>query len=645
MPGVTLGDTVAGYRIDAVAGRGAMGVVYKATQLRLGRTVAFKAIVPELAADNAYRARFERESRVAASIEHPNVLPVYEAGELEDGSLFLVMRWVEGIDLGSLLTREGRLAPHRAVELLVPVARALGAAHAHELVHRDVKPANVLVSRPGEAAREHVYLADFGIARAVEVDDALTRTGMFVGTIAYAAPERLAGEPGSPASDIYALGCVLFEALTGHRPFVRENQFASMHAHLHDPPPFARREVAGVPERLDEVIQVAMSKQPAARFATAEELADAMEGALASTVASPVAERVAASRSLTETIASPGLLSGAGRRRGPWIAGGLAVAVVVALVLVLQSSGGGRPRAGSTGVHRTPAGGAGPALRVTSILELGAGHTPGAVAPLRADVVVVDPVAGRILIAHSDGRPRSPVAVGRRPDAIAADPAGRVWVADSGSGDVRVVDPLARRTLATVGVGPAPAAITIGGGFAWVADRQSNDVRRISLRTLRRSGPPIATRGSGAAGIAYDAAAGTVWVANRASSDVTAIRAGRAAAPSFVAGVPESIAASAGAWIGTASGAVVHLDQSGRTVGSLALHAGRVLVSAVGDVVWVLTSDDARLGRIVTTDPNLGQARARTPLSSAQAPAALSCAAHVCVVADPPTLSVFAAGF
>ncbi len=164
---------------------------------------------------------------------------------------------------------EGRLQARRAVELLAPVARALDAAHARGLVHRDVKPANVLISHPGVGGREHVYLTDFGIARATEVDQALTRTGVFVGTLAYAAPERIAGEPGGAASDIYSLGCVLFEALTGHLPYVRTSELEMMHAHLHDPAPSARVEVGAMPTQLDEVIRVAMSKDPSERFGSA----------------------------------------------------------------------------------------------------------------------------------------------------------------------------------------------------------------------------------------------------------------------------------------------------------------------------------------------------------------------------------------
>ena len=454
MPGVTLGDTVADCRIDAVAGRGAMGVVYRATQLRLDRSVALKAIVPEMAADTAYRARFQRESRLAASIEHPNVLPVYEAGELEDGSLFLVMRWVEGTDLGTLLRRAGRLEAARAVALLAPVARALDAAHARGLVHRDVKPANVLISDPGDA-REHVYLTDFGIARGTEVDHALTRTGMFVGTLAYAAPERIGGEPGGPASDIYSLGCVLFEVLTGHLPYVRTSELEAIHAHLHDAAPSARAEAGTVPEALDAVIGVAMSKDPAQRFASGAEMAGAMETALHAQPAharrprSPPTRpsRRRCPRLPVTVVVCRGSSAASASSRSPgsgsrWQA---AAAVVVAAIAPTASAPAWSTGAGSSALPT--------ALRTAVVAQLGAGQEPGAVAPVGQDTAVAEPARDRLVIVHADGRPPSAISVGRRPSALAVDPAGRVWVLDAGSRDVRVVDPRARRTLATVPVG------------------------------------------------------------------------------------------------------------------------------------------------------------------------------------------------
>src|ERR1700731_2408545 len=175
------GSTFAGCLLEAVAGRGGMGVVYRATQLTLGRLVAIKAIAPELAEDASYRERFKRESQLAASIDHPNIIPVYEAGEC-DGTLYLIMRWVEGTDLRAMLISSGRLAPGRAVRLLRPVAAALGAAHQQGLVHRDVKPANVLIARGDDQDEEHVYLTDFGIARRIAGESAMTSTGMFTGT-------------------------------------------------------------------------------------------------------------------------------------------------------------------------------------------------------------------------------------------------------------------------------------------------------------------------------------------------------------------------------------------------------------------------------------------------------------------------------
>ena len=213
------GSTFAGCRLEAVAGRGGMGVVFRATQLALQRSVALKAIAPELAADTDFRERFQRESLLVASIDHPNVIPIYEAGEL-DGTLYLIMRWVDGTDLRTLLTTSGRVSPGRAIELVRPVASALAATHRRGLVHRDIKPANILIARGDEEDDDHVYLTDFGIARRTD-GESVTRTGVFVGTVDYTAPERFEGGKGDAASDIYSLGCVLFEALTGHVPYAR----------------------------------------------------------------------------------------------------------------------------------------------------------------------------------------------------------------------------------------------------------------------------------------------------------------------------------------------------------------------------------------------------------------------------------------
>ena len=254
------GAHIAGCRIESVAGRGGMGIVYRATQLSLGRPVALKLIAPEHAADAGFRERFQRESRMAAAIDHPNVIPVYEAGE-EDGRLYLVMRWVAGTDLHRLLRAEGRLEPARAAALVNQVAGALDAAHAAGLVHRDVKPANVLLSG------DHAYLADFGLTRFAGADT-LTTDGHFLGTVDYMAPEQFHPGPNDARADVYALGCVLFAALTGRPPFIRETVPATMLAHLHDPPPRAS-DTPGVPRDFDRVLARALAKAPEDRFPSA----------------------------------------------------------------------------------------------------------------------------------------------------------------------------------------------------------------------------------------------------------------------------------------------------------------------------------------------------------------------------------------
>ncbi len=265
-----------------------MGIVYRATQLSLARPVALKLIAPEFAADAGFRERFERESRMAAAIDHPNVIPVYGAGE-EDGRLYLVMRWVAGTDLHRLLREDGRLEPVRAARIVEQVAGALDAAHAAGLVHRDVKPANVLLSG------EHAYLADFGLTRLVGSDEHLTTAGHFLGTVDYMAPEQFRNEPQDAFTDVYALGCVLYAALTGAPPFPRETVPQTMLAHLHDEAPRA----LGVPKPLQRVLARALAKAPDERYPSAGDLGRA---ALAAAEGRSVTE---AERSVARGAAAP----------------------------------------------------------------------------------------------------------------------------------------------------------------------------------------------------------------------------------------------------------------------------------------------------------------------------------------------------
>jgi serine/threonine-protein kinase len=274
------GTEFAGYRIERTLGRGGMGVVYLAEHERLKRKVALKVLAPELADDERFRERFIRESELAASLDQPNVLPVYDAGE-QEGHLFIAMRYVEGADLRELID-ESPIALDDVLTVVADVARALDAAHAKGLVHRDMKPGNILIARSsGSRTIEHVYLADFGLTKRSSSRSALTGTGVFVGTLDYAAPEQFEGKPLSPRTDVYSLGCVLFECLVGEPPFRRGQDAAVMYAHLHDPPPSATARRPEVPRGVDRVIEKAMAKRPVDRYATADELAAALTVALA----------------------------------------------------------------------------------------------------------------------------------------------------------------------------------------------------------------------------------------------------------------------------------------------------------------------------------------------------------------------------
>src|SRR5512132_50505 len=276
MPGeVTSGTRLAGYRIERLLGEGGTGAVYLAIDENLDRPVALKLLPPEFSRDERFRKRFLREARMAAHLEHPGIVPIYAAGEA-DGQLYLAMRHVPGTDLRQILERDGRLEPARAIRVLAPVAEALDAAHAQGLVHRDVKPGNILVGEDDRA-----FLADFGLAKHAATVNSLSREGAFSGTIDYIAPEQIEGSEVDGRADVYALACVLFESLTGRRPFERETDVAVVFAHLKDPPPSLTALLPELPGELDAVLARGMAKDPDDRYRTAGELvADARLAAI-----------------------------------------------------------------------------------------------------------------------------------------------------------------------------------------------------------------------------------------------------------------------------------------------------------------------------------------------------------------------------
>ena len=264
------GFVIGGYRIDELISRGGMGAVYRVTNVALNRIYALKVIAPELTGDDQFRDRFKREMRIAASLHHPHVVGIHYAGE-QDGLLFLVMDFVYGTDLRELLLKSGALEPERAVDRLAQVASALDAAHRKGLVHRDVKPGNILITvRDGE---EHAYLTDFGLAKRSDTVDALTQKGVVVGTVDYMAPEQVTGGVTDARTDIYALGCVFFQLLTGNVPYERENSVATLFAHVHEPPPPLEAGVTDTYPAFNAVVERAMAKAPAERYPSAGDFA------------------------------------------------------------------------------------------------------------------------------------------------------------------------------------------------------------------------------------------------------------------------------------------------------------------------------------------------------------------------------------
>jgi Protein kinase domain len=271
------GSHIAGYQLEERIGQGGMAVVFRARDERLGRLVALKILAPTLAGDMEFRRRFTSESRAAAAIDDPHIVPVYAAGEA-DGMLFIAMRYVAGGDAQSLLNREGPLPPGRVAAIISPVASALDAAHRAGLVHRDVKPSNMLMDvLPGRP--DHVYLSDFGLSKAVASTSGITSAGAVLGTLAYMSPEQIAGKPVDGRADQYALACSAFELLAGVPPFRRDEPTAVMYAHLLEPPPQLTSHRPGLPSAVDGVMSRALAKTPGDRYASCGQFAEALRNA------------------------------------------------------------------------------------------------------------------------------------------------------------------------------------------------------------------------------------------------------------------------------------------------------------------------------------------------------------------------------
>jgi YVTN family beta-propeller protein len=444
-----VGSEIAGYRIESVLGRGGMGVVYVARHLRLDRTVALKVVSPDLAEDPKFRDRFVRESRLAASLEHPNIVPIYDAGEAE-GTLYLAMRLIQGTDLKSLIAEDGGLDPGRTVRLLEQAAGALDTAHQAGLVHRDVKPGNVLIGAPGRG--EHAYLSDFGLTKRMTSDSGITGTGQFVGTLDYAAPEQFEGKRLDGRADVYSLGCVLYECLTGDIPFRRDNQAALVYAHLMADPPKVTEAKPDLPQAVDAVVAKGMAKKPEDRYSTAGELlADARDILGAEGVGVGVAATKAAPPPGREPAGPPPGPETRWPRPALVGAGALALVAVVLAAVLLSTRNGGKPGAASS------TGGSASAAALSS----------------KDRVVRINPNTRQVVASIAAGRGPRGVALGE----------GSVWVANSGDGTVSRIDPVANKVTGTIPVGKRPVAIAFGEGGIWVANNLSNSVSRIDPTT------------------------------------------------------------------------------------------------------------------------------------------------------------------
>jgi YVTN family beta-propeller protein len=559
-----VGTELAGYRIEAILGRGGMGTVYLAEHAKLRRKVALKLLSPELSDDPTFRERFIRESQVAASLDHPNIVPIYEADET-DGQLYIAMRHVVGTDLEALISREGALAPEHVISIAHQLAGALDAAHERGLVHRDVKPANVLIApASGSGPLGHLYLSDFGLTKHQETAAGrLTRSGQFVGTVDYMAPEQIEGRPLDGRADVYSLGCVAFQCLTGQPPFRKDGDVAVMYAHLREPPPKATELRPELPKDVDRVIARAMAKRSDDRYPTAGELAGALQDALPATGAAPPSRPAPRPRR--------GVLVGIA-------AGALAVIAVVVALLVSGDGDGVEP---------------GPPDR-----------SPQTPAVIDNAVARIDAETGEVEVTTTDLADGTDIAFGE----------GGVWVLSRSAGypgPVNHLDPASGVPDATVSFRCPGGAFTgdmvVGGGALWVARSQSSEcgVVKVNPATdeeVARVGFPTG-QSFGQARLAYGA--GKLWFLS--SGRLHRVEPFRARAEEIAdLGGGDDIAVGEGAvWvIDGLTETLRHVDADTLdVVDTLELQGTPDLVVVGGGRVWIL---NAEAGTVFDVSPGTG---------------------------------------
>jgi DNA-binding beta-propeller fold protein YncE/predicted Ser/Thr protein kinase len=492
MPELGPGSMVGGYRVEETLGRGGMGVVYRARQLELDRDVALKVIAPARVEDPAARARFVREARAAAAVEHPGIVPVYDAA-VQGETAYVVMRYVPGSDLRTQVRVEGPPEPARAAEVARRLGDALDAIHAAGYVHRDVKPANVLVGERGD-----IYLSDFGLAKHLLSDATQTEPDRWVGTVDFAAPEQIRGGPVDARTDVYALGAMLFFMLCGHVPFERDSDEARLWAHLGEPPPRPSEARPGVPAAFDDVVRRAMAKDPAQRQPSAGRLGR---------------EAVAAAEGGTSTATSP--RPHAGRRRArPLLLAAAGVAALAGLgVVALAGAGDNDPAASPTPTPTATA--AGP--RVTGTVK-DVGFRPRDVAVAGGDVWVVSFARERIarIDARSLEREAVEPRIGRGAWAIAGD-GDAVWVAIPAQGRVLRIDARTGRATRSIRPPMTPVGVAVDPQALWIVGRHSRNPpvpgETDKVYRYRRDGRLLGTIPVPLEVSAIAPAGGGVWVA------------------------------------------------------------------------------------------------------------------------------------